>query len=85
MAKGGQGGQASPGTPSFGQEIVSLKKSIEEKNKAVAELKAKLEAQDKELENAVSTVQHNLKWSTYIFVDLFLIFFKLLLMHFGTN
>ena len=74
MAKGGQG-PASPGTPSFGQEIVSLKKSIEEKNKAVDILKAKLEEKDKELENAVSThvrtVQHNLKWSTYIFVDLF--------------
>lgn len=55
MAKGGQG-PASPGTPSFGQEIVSLKKSIEDKNKALAEVKAKLEEKEKELENAVSTV-----------------------------
>ena len=55
LAKGGQG-PASPGTPSFGQEIVSLKKSIEDKNKALAEVKAKLEEKEKELENAVSTV-----------------------------
>jgi len=51
LAKGGQG-PASPGTPSFGQEIVSLKKSIEDKNKALAEVKAKLEEKEKELENA---------------------------------
>ena len=62
MAKGGQG-PASPGTPSFGQEIVGLKKTIEDKNKAMAELKAKLEEKDKELEKTVST--QYLKW-TYI-------------------
>ena len=74
MAKGGQG-PASPGTPSFGQEIVGLKKTIEDKNKAMAELKAKLEANEKELEKTVST-QYLKCGLTFVLV------FKLL--HFGT-
>merc|ERR1711976_229253 len=42
LAKGGQG-PASPGGPSLGQEIISLKKTIDEKSKGMAELKTKLE------------------------------------------
>ena len=57
MAKGGQG-PASPGGPSLGQEIISLKKTIDEKNKSVTELKSKLEeatAKLKEKEDALQS------------------------------
>ena len=44
MAKGGQGSAVtSPGGPSLSQEIAGLKKTIDDKNKMVSELKAKLE------------------------------------------
>ena len=44
MAKGGQGSAVtSPGGPSLSQEIAGLKKTIDDKNKALTELKAKLE------------------------------------------
>ena len=57
MAKGGQG-PASPGGPSLGQEITSLKKTIDEKSKGMAELKTKLEeatAKLKEKEDALQS------------------------------
>lgn len=56
MAKGGPGsGATSPGGPPLSQEISNLRKTIEEKNKGIAELKAKLEAQEKIINSAVST------------------------------
>ena len=57
MAQEGKG-QASPGGPSLGQEITSLKKTIDEKSKGMADLKAKLEeatAKLKEKEDALQS------------------------------
>ena len=46
-SKGGRSAATSPGGPPLSQEIANLKKTVEEKNKCITELKAKFEAATK--------------------------------------
>lgn len=57
----------SPAGPPLSQEIANLKKTIEEKNKSIAEFKSKLEANEKLISEKEKQISQSVSLLEYTF------------------